>query len=56
MDDTGDITLDQRYADADADVWCEWALTVCSELVDALREFLLVILHFLHQLVQSLLL
>ncbi len=24
MDDTGDITLDQCYADAD--VWCEWAL------------------------------
>ncbi len=24
MDDTGDITLDQRYDDAD--VWCEWAL------------------------------
>ena len=24
MDDTGHITLDQRYADAD--VWCEWAL------------------------------
>ena len=26
MDDTGDITLDQRYADAD--VWCEWAFTL----------------------------
>ncbi len=28
MDDTGDITLDQRYADTD--VWCEWAFTLQS--------------------------
>ncbi len=34
MDDTGDIMLDQCYADAD--VWCEWALTfafVCKSTV-----------------------
>ena len=28
MDDTGNITLDQRYADAD--VWCEWAFITVS--------------------------
>ncbi len=31
MDDTGDITLDQRYADAD--VWCEWAFSAHFPLV-----------------------
>ncbi len=32
MDNTGDITLDQRYADAD--VWCEWALIHRKRIVE----------------------
>ena len=32
MDDTGDIMLDQRYADAD--VWCEWAFILNFALFD----------------------
>ncbi len=30
MDDTGDITLDQRYTDTD--VWCEWAYKMTGAL------------------------
>ncbi len=36
MDDTGDITLDQRYADAD--VWCEWAFKISNNGAGQTKE------------------
>ncbi len=54
MDDTGDITLDQRYADAD--VWCEWAFTLNGDnpkfevLLKSHADFSLICIsvHFIH--------